>query len=68
MICAKFGWYWSSGSEEEDENVKSLWRQNNKDGQKLWSEKLTWAFSSGELKKEKVGIISVSVVTIVADL
>ena len=24
MICAKFGWNWSNGSGEEDENVKSL--------------------------------------------
>ena len=24
MLCAKFGWNWSSGSGEEDENVKSL--------------------------------------------
>ena len=24
MLCAKFGWNWPGGSEEEDENVKSL--------------------------------------------
>ena len=24
MLCAKFSWYWPSGSGEEDENVKSL--------------------------------------------
>ena len=42
----------SSGDEKE--NVKSLpqlpvqrWRQRTTD--KLWSEKLTWAFGSGEL-------------------
>ena len=65
MLCAKFGWNWSSGSGEEDENVKSLQtdRQTDRqtdgrtDGQTdrqtpddSWSEKLTWAFSSGELK------------------
>ena len=41
MLLAKFGWNWSSGSGEEDENVKSL-RQcrpydnddNNDDGQR----------------------------------
>ena len=31
MLCAKFGWNWSSGSGEKDENVKSLhqrrWQQ-----------------------------------------
>ena len=24
MLCAKFGWNWSGGSGEEDENVKKL--------------------------------------------
>ena len=50
ILCAKFGWNWPSGSGEEDENVKSLQtdRQTTHD---RWSEKLTWAFSSGELKK-----------------
>ena len=46
MLCAKFAWYWSSGSGEEDENVKQ--RQRTTD--KFLSEKLTWAFGSGELK------------------
>ena len=47
ILCAKFGWNWPSGSREEDENVKSLQtdRQTTDD---RWSEKLTWAFSSGE--------------------
>ena len=56
MICAKFDWNWPSGSGEEDENVKSL-RQRQRQRQqrrrttdKFWSEKLTWAFGSGELK------------------
>ena len=63
MLCAKFGWNWPCGFGEVDENVKSL----QTDGQtnirtdrqtglqntdERWSEKLTWAFSSGELKIE----------------
>ena len=51
MLCA-------SGSEEEDENVKSLQTDRQTDGrtdrqttEDRWSEKLTWAFSSGEVKK-----------------
>ena len=58
MFCAKFGWNWPSGSGEEDENVKSLrrrqQRQQRRTTDKLWSEKLTWAFGSGELKMWKV--------------
>ena len=50
MLCAKFGWNWPSGSREEDENVKSLWQQRRRTTDKFWSEKLTWAFGSGELK------------------
>ena len=49
MLCTKFGWNWSSGSGEEKENGKSL-RQRGRTTDKLWSEKLTWAFDSGELK------------------
>ena len=53
MRCAKFGLNWPSGFGEEDDNVKSL-RQRRKRQRlitdKFWSEKLTWAFSSGELK------------------
>ena len=52
MLCAKIGWNWLSGSGEEDENVKSLrqQRQRRQTTDKFWSEKLTWAFGSGELK------------------
>ena len=56
MLCAKFGWNWPSGSGEEDENVKSLqqrqrqWQRRRRTTDKFWSEKLTWAFGSGELK------------------
>ena len=58
MLCANFGWNWPSGSGEEGENMKSL-RQRRRQRQqrrrrrttdKFWSEKLTWAFGSGELK------------------
>ena len=58
MLCAKFGWNWPSGSGEEDENVKSLRRQRQRQQRqrrptdKFWSEKLTWAFGSGELKRQ----------------
>ena len=53
MLCAKFGWNWPSGSWEEDENVNSLrQRQRRRTTDRFWSEKLTWAFGSGELKKE----------------
>ena len=50
MLCAKFGWNWSRGSGEEEENVKSLQRQRRQTADKLWSEKPIWAFGSGELK------------------
>ena len=53
MLCAKFGWNSPGGSGEEDENVKSLQTDGRTDRQtpdNRWSEKLTWAFSSGELK------------------
>ena len=33
MLCAKFGWNWPSGSEEEYENVKSLQTDRWKDKQ-----------------------------------
>ena len=60
MFCTMFGWNWPSGS-GEDENVKSScqqrrqWRQQTMD--KFWSEKLTWAFSSGECAKIKLCIV-----------
>ena len=61
MLCAKFGWKWPCCSWEEDENVKSLQTDGQTDRQtdgrtdgqttdNRRSEKLTWAFSSGELK------------------
>ena len=53
MLCVNFGWNWPSGSWEEDENVKSLLTNIRTDGRTTdnrRSEKLTWAFSSGELK------------------
>ena len=31
MLCAKFGWNWSSGSWEEDENVKGLRHRQRRD-------------------------------------
>ena len=56
MLCAKFGWNWPSGSGERWKMWK-VYRQRRTDGQTTddrWSEKLTWAFSSGELKNSKV--------------
>ena len=53
ILCAKFGRNWPSGFGEEGENVKSLQTDRQTDRQTTddrWSEKLTWAFSSGELK------------------
>ena len=49
MICAKFGWNWPSGSEGEDENVK-FYRLTGRRTDDKWSEKLTQAESSSELK------------------
>ena len=43
MLCAKFGWNWPS-----EKCKKSMIKK-----EKLCSEKLTWAFGSGELKKKK---------------
>ena len=57
MHCAKFGCKWPSGSWEEDGNVKSLRRQRQRRQRrttdKLWLEKITWAFDPGELKCTK---------------
>ena len=54
ILCAKFGWKRPSISGEEDENVKSFQQrqqqQQRRTMDKFWSEKLTWAFGSGELK------------------
>ena len=55
MLCAKIGLNLSSGSGEEDKNVKSLRQQRRRRQQrrtmdKFWSEKLSWALGSGELK------------------
>ena len=50
----KFGRNWLNGSGEEDENVKSLQQrqqQRRLTTDKFWSEKLTWPFRSGKLKK-----------------
>ena len=57
-LC-QVGWNRPSGSEEEDENVKSLWwqqwpRQGRWTTVQIWLEKLTWAFGSGELKTDWV--------------
>ena len=54
MFCAKFCLNWPSGSGEEYENVKSLRQQRWWTMEKFWSEKLTWAFSSGELKIQSI--------------
>ena len=63
MLCAKYCWNWPSGSGEEEENVKSwrqqrLWRQRRqrrRTTDKFWSEKITWAFGSGELRTGEWG-------------
>ena len=36
MLCAKFGWSWSSGSWEEDENVKSLETERKDRWTNIW--------------------------------
>ena len=64
MHCAKFCWNWPSGSGEEDENVESL-RQRRQQRQrrttdKFWSEKLTWALGSDELKANVLHTFSTS--------
>ena len=65
MICAKFSWNWPSGSGQEDFVLESplpkdalcqiwlklaQWFLKRRWKFERWSEKLTWAFSSGELK------------------
>ena len=69
MLCFMFGMNWPSGFGEEDENVKSLrqrrkrqrrqrWRRRTPD--KFWSEKLMWAFRSGELKRYNMNFSYIS--------
>ena len=60
ILCAKLGRNWPSGSGEVDENVKSLGQRKRQRQQRqrrttdtFRSEKLTWAFGSGELKTRK---------------
>ena len=55
MLSAKFGWNWPSGSGEEmkmwkvhDKKKKQQQQRRQSTMDKLWSEKLTWAFGSGE--------------------
>ena len=50
MFFAKFGWNWPGGSWKEVENRKR--RTDRQTTDERWSEKLTWAFSSGELKRQ----------------
>ena len=61
MLCAKFSWNCPSGSEEEDEKVKTTTttthRQRRRTTDKFWSEKLTWAFGSGELKNSVMNAV-----------
>ena len=53
MLCANFGWNWPQWFWRR-RSVKSLQRQRRRKRRrttdKLWSEKLTWAFDSGELR------------------
>ena len=67
MMCTKFGWIWPSGSWEEVENVKSLRRRRRQRRRqttdKFWSEKLTWAFGSGELKSGRISPFNLYLVT-----
>ena len=52
IFCAKLGWNWHSGSGEEEKNMKSLWWWWWTKDRIFWTEKLTWAFDSGELKNK----------------
>ena len=62
MLCAKFGWNWPSGSWEEVKNRESLQTDRQTDRQtddgRKGSEKLSWAFSSGELKTQLAHIFN----------
>lgn len=55
MLCAKIGWNLPYGF-GEDENLEILSRTQRKTMDKFWTEKITWTFSSGELKKYKVPV------------
>ena len=56
MLCAKFGWNWSSGllrGSRKYEKFTNGRTDKQTDGQTMdqrQSEKLTWAFSTGDLK------------------
>ena len=75
MLCAKFGWNWPSGSGEEVKNRKSLQTDGQTDRQtdrrtdrqttdERRSEKLTWAFSSGELTRFIHALLKIKVVKV----
>ena len=63
MLCAKFGWNWSSVSWEEHEKVKSL-RQWRRTMDIFETDKLTWTFGSGELKIIQCGCLTLTVLHI----
>ena len=54
MLCAKLSWNWSA-SREKDENMKRLQTDGQTDRRtdNRRSKKLTWAFSSGEIKNHR---------------
>ena len=58
--CARFSWKCQSGSGEEAENVKMYRRtdrrteRDRQTSDDRWSDKLTWAFSLGELIKNGI--------------
>ena len=59
VICVKFSFNWLSGS-GEDKYWKVL--TDGRMTEDRWSEKLTWAFSSGELKQTISQIVLVSII------
>lgn len=52
MLCVKIVWNWPSGSGEDVKNMQSL--RTDRQTDKMRSEKLTLAFSLGELKMDCV--------------
>ena len=52
MPCAKSQWFWRRRGkcEKFTDGRRDRWTDNNETTDNRWSEKLTWAFSSGELK------------------